>query len=207
MFPFLSPTSPLPSGSIPLNSGHTLLGAKDKTPFKLPHNLSQLIYNYFAANGVMLPGIQGLRIVRWARLKLPNGQIARSLWKEKEKCFDQLRKARNVKFICETTEKFGEVQFFFHHQTKGFAVVSIFSDPNNELLESSFQALHVCKYQGNQALQVIQVDAIHSVVAMIPFDPSPESDSISQIGQRHFMVEKFGLDMDGLRGVQDEGEE
>ena len=77
-------------------------------------------------------------------------------------------------------------------------MVSTFSDPDNELLESSFKALHVCKYWGDQALQVIRVDVIHSVVAMIPFDPQPESDSISHIGQRHFMVEKFGLDMDEL---------
>ena len=99
MFPFLSPTLPLPSGSIPLSSGHALLGAKDKNPFKLPLDLSQLISNYFAVNGVILPQPQALRLVRWARLKLPNGQIARSLWKEKEKRFDQLRKARNVKVI------------------------------------------------------------------------------------------------------------
>jgi hypothetical protein len=96
------------------------------------------------------------------------------------------------------------VQFFFYHQTKAFAVVSTFSDPDNELLEGSFQALHVCGYQGNQALQVIQVDVIHSVVAMIPFNPPPESDSTSHIGQRHFMAEKFGLDMDGLRGAREE---
>ena len=96
------------------------------------------------------------------------------------------------------------MQFYFYHQTKAFAVVSTFSDPDNELLESSFQALHVCEYWGDQALKVIQVDTIQSVVAMIPFEPPPESDSISYIGQRHFMVEKFGLDMDELRGAQEE---
>jgi len=42
----------------------------------------------------------GIRKVRrWAHLALPNGQIARSLWKEKEKYFGGLRKARNVKVI------------------------------------------------------------------------------------------------------------
>ena len=36
-------------------------------------------------------------IVRWAWLRLPNGQIARSAWKEKLKPLEQVRMARNVK--------------------------------------------------------------------------------------------------------------
>ena len=37
-------------------------------------------------------------IIRWARLRLPNGQIARSSWKEKLKSADsQVRTARNIK--------------------------------------------------------------------------------------------------------------
>ena len=34
-------------------------------------------------------------VTRWARLQLPNGQIAHSAWKEKEKAIVQI--ARNVK--------------------------------------------------------------------------------------------------------------
>ena len=34
-------------------------------------------------------------VTKWARLRLPNGQIARSAWKEKEKA--KVRIARNVK--------------------------------------------------------------------------------------------------------------
>ena len=34
-------------------------------------------------------------VTRWARLRLPNGQIARSAWKEKEKA--KVRITRNVK--------------------------------------------------------------------------------------------------------------
>ena len=34
-------------------------------------------------------------VTRWARLRLPNGQIARSAWKEKEKAKVQI--TRNVK--------------------------------------------------------------------------------------------------------------
>jgi hypothetical protein len=41
------------------------------------------------------------RIIRWARLRLPNGQIARSAWKEKMKPLEAVRMARNVKVIID----------------------------------------------------------------------------------------------------------
>jgi hypothetical protein len=40
-------------------------------------------------------------VSRWARLRLPNGQIARSAWKEMLKPLEKLRKARVVK-VCLT---------------------------------------------------------------------------------------------------------
>ena len=36
-------------------------------------------------------------IVQWARLRLPNSQIARSAWKEKLKTIEEVQMARNVK--------------------------------------------------------------------------------------------------------------
>ena len=103
MFPSFSPNSSLPSGSISLHSGYILLGAKDKNAQSISNNISHVIYNYFNAMGMILPGPQSLKLVRWARLQLPNGQIARSLWKEKEKLPGGLRKARNVKVMFNLT--------------------------------------------------------------------------------------------------------
>ena len=37
------------------------------------------------------------KVTRWARLKLPNGQVARSRWKESLKPLGKLRTACNVK--------------------------------------------------------------------------------------------------------------
>ena len=85
-------------------------------------------------------------------------------------------------------------------------MVSTFSNPDEELLQSSYQTLYVCKYQGDQALEVIEVNTICSVVAMIPFDQLLEANTISQLGWRYFMVEKFGLDMDHSREYQEENE-
>ena len=96
------------------------------------------------------------------------------------------------------------MQFFFHHQERAFAVVSTFSDPDHELLQSSHQSLYVCNYQGDQALEVIEVNSIHSVIAMVPFDQLLETTTVFQIGHRYFMVEKFGLDMDHSREHHEE---
>ena len=41
-------------------------------------------------------------VIRWARLRLPNGQVARSAWREKLKPLEKLRTARNVK-VCSIT--------------------------------------------------------------------------------------------------------
>ena len=37
------------------------------------------------------------KIARWARLRLPNGQVARSRWKESHKPLNKIRVSRNVK--------------------------------------------------------------------------------------------------------------
>ena len=97
MFPSISPIPPPPSGSISLDSGYILLGAKDKSPHVLSPHLSQVIQDNLSSTGTALPTSQTIKLIRWARLKLPNGQIARSLWKEKEKHPDRLRIARNIK--------------------------------------------------------------------------------------------------------------
>ena len=85
-------------------------------------------------------------------------------------------------------------------------MVSTFSNPDHEPLQSSYQTLYVCKYQGDQAFEVIEANTICSVVAMVPFDQPLETNTIFQIGQRYFMVAKFGLDMDYSRGFQEENE-
>lgn len=98
-FPSISPIPPFPMGSILLDSGYVLLGAKDKYSQALPPFLSQLIQQNLPTTRVTLSTSQNIKLIQWARLKLPNGQIARSLWKEKEKHSDRLRIARNIKVI------------------------------------------------------------------------------------------------------------
>lgn len=85
-------------------------------------------------------------------------------------------------------------------------MVSTFSNPDDELWRSSYQTVYVCRYQGDQGLEVIDINTICSVVAIVPFDQPQGTNGAFQTGQRYFMVEKFGLDMDYSRGHQEENE-
>ena len=86
-----------PRGSEDLDDGYVLLRARDRTPHTLVGPelaaIEHFAHEYTGIN-YEIP-----RIVRWSRLRLPNGQIARSFWKEKMKPLDQLRNSRNVKVI------------------------------------------------------------------------------------------------------------
>jgi len=86
--------------------------------------------------------------------------------------------------------RFAEVKFFFIKVfggvPNGFAIVSLYSPPNEHLLRLSHNTLIVCGYQGEQDLIVIPIESIISVVAMIPF---------RSITGSCYMVEKIGLDV------------
>lgn len=52
------------------------------------------------------------------------------------------------------------------------AMVSVYSRPDLELLQKSAQTVWSCTYHGNEALQLVSVKTIHSVVAMVPHRPN-----------------------------------
>lgn len=93
-----------------------------------------------------------------------------------------------------------EVQFYFRARlaNKNFtlALVSIFSEPDRLLFESSSGTVFSCQYRGADAYQVIEVTSILSVVSMVP---------IQQGGTpRFFLVEKLGLEMAYLAGISED---
>jgi hypothetical protein len=85
------PAKGLPTGAVDLGDGFALLRKRDRYTFSPVGGAAQAILDYLG-DGRPLP-----RIKRWARLLLPNGQIARSLWREMFKPLDQTRMSRNVK--------------------------------------------------------------------------------------------------------------
>jgi hypothetical protein len=78
--------------------GTFFLRARDASACLIDGNLGAAIRKFYEEQGYgdfeddWFP-----HIVRWARLRLPNGQIARSAWKEKLKATKDVWMARNVK--------------------------------------------------------------------------------------------------------------
>ena len=89
---------------------------------------------------------------------------------------------------------FAEVKFFFMKtfggETRGFALVSLYSPPVNYLLNHTYNTLIVCRYQGEATLEVIDTKSILSVVAMVPF-----RYAVDGLNDYYFMIEKIGLDV------------
>jgi len=100
MIPDLEPDdNKTPRGAEPLGDGYVLLRAKDSVARYLHGDENIAVRTYFEDTvGNIEPGWCA-HITRWARLQLPNGQIARSAWKEKLKPLEKVRMARNVK-VC-----------------------------------------------------------------------------------------------------------
>lgn len=73
----------------------SLRRARDESPHHLDGDAGGDIEEFLEENNGPMTGSLG--VVRWARLSLPNGQIARSLWKESRRPLNKLRTSRNVK--------------------------------------------------------------------------------------------------------------
>ena len=58
---------------------------------------SVAIRHFLTAAGIDVSPEFAILIRKWAQLSLPNGQIARSYWKEKDKQVERVRMARHVK--------------------------------------------------------------------------------------------------------------
>lgn len=100
MFPELEPnTSALPRGSYDAGDEYILLRALDSSARYAKDAESLAIASWLTEIGEKCQLVEGYRarIARWARLRLPNGQIARSAWREKQKPLNKVRMARNVK--------------------------------------------------------------------------------------------------------------
>ena len=99
----------LPRGSIQLENGYVLLRAQDQ--IRSMQGCEALAFaTYLAGQHQFHPSSNAAdwcpQIARWARLRLPNGQIARSRWKEILKPLDKIRVSRNVKVSFITSDLF-----------------------------------------------------------------------------------------------------
>jgi hypothetical protein len=98
IYPQFDRTASLPRGAQYIGSGYTLLCARDRHE-TFDELETSALKTFLLANGT--PD-QKLSIIRWARLRLPNGQIARSAWKELQNRNTQ--NSRNVKVLLTTLD-------------------------------------------------------------------------------------------------------
>ncbi|KAG1768973.1 hypothetical protein EDD22DRAFT_771576 [Suillus occidentalis] len=195
------PPKGLPEGSIDLGDGFALLRKRDRYMFSPDGAAAQAMRN-FIGDGRELP-----RIKRWARLLLPNKQIARSAWREMTKPLDQTRMSRNVKLQYDGQIRFGEVLYFTRLSVEAdidddrnwrfadVAIICLYSLPDEDLLQISSQTVVSCSRLAD--ICVVDVKQILSVVAMIPHTPRLPSGVTEA---RFFMMEKPGLDISPLSG-------
>jgi len=87
-----------PRGSNDIGDGYLLLGPKD-TDLYHPSDAEQTALNNFLSGDPDYEEIEQQSLYRWARLKLPTEQTARSRYKEVDRCPDMARTDRNVK-VC-----------------------------------------------------------------------------------------------------------
>lgn len=91
------PEDRLPRGAKDLGDGFVLLTATDNTSRDVEQCEAKAISDYLVKSGQHVAENWKPKVVRWARLRLPNGQVARSRWKEDLKPIDRIRTSRNVK--------------------------------------------------------------------------------------------------------------
>ncbi|KAF7312856.1 hypothetical protein MKEN_00969900 [Mycena kentingensis (nom. inval.)] len=201
MFPELDTTSEkeskIPRGALQLRGKLVLLGTKDSTNYSPPEDEAAAVRAHFGKGQNT-----AVRFARWARMRLPNGQIVRSTWREKIKV-GPIRISSNVKAMFEGKTVIAQIQYFFlAGEREALAVAALYEPPKRELLEKSYGTLWVSR--GIQRMVVLRDVDILTVVAMVPHTVDGED--------AFYLVEKPGLDVSRMGGFNDpeeinEGEE
>ncbi|EIW73857.1 hypothetical protein CONPUDRAFT_68274 [Coniophora puteana RWD-64-598 SS2] len=190
----------LPAASRDVGDGYIILARVERYLRPVVPLETRAISSALREHGFIVQGIPSLQ--RRARLRLPNGQIARSAWKEATMT-KGVRQSRNVKIMMphSTEPSYAEVRYYFiakiNDVTMGFAMVSLYGRPDVQLRDKSLNNIHACRYHGDTALRVINVKTIQSVVAMVPHK-FPNHNEIL-----HFAMEKPGLDVAVFGALED----
>ncbi|KAH9913444.1 uncharacterized protein B0H18DRAFT_888278, partial [Fomitopsis serialis] len=145
---------------------------------------------------------------RFARLALPNGQVARSAWKECERAVEDVRRSRNVKLNINGEMVIAEVEYYFlahieaDRPQQALALIRPYSRPNTTLLARSSQSLWASQRGSDDELTLVNVKDIQAVVAMCPLPQCALDKAGMQSGM--FLIEKLGLDILYMAGARED---
>ncbi|KAI0767543.1 hypothetical protein C8Q74DRAFT_1203821 [Fomes fomentarius] len=203
--------------SVDLGEGFVLLHPRQKGPRAVEDREDIAILCYIEdlvgtaqAHSIWIEKMQCC-VQRWGRLRLPNGQICRTAWKEVPNQMTRL--ARNVKALSplETVEfNYGEILYYFQCIIFGrlhtLAMITKYGPPQTDLFEKSYGVIWACHASRHgDGLTVIDVKSIVGCVAMIPcaslFQTAENGETV------YFAVDKLGVDIGNLGGADEPEEE
>ncbi|CDO73553.1 hypothetical protein BN946_scf185014.g23 [Trametes cinnabarina] len=201
----------VPQGAVDLGNGLTLLCPRDSTSRCIPECEAAAFRSFLVSIG---EENYVTKIRKYGRLRLPNGQVVRSAWKEKAKPLANSRISRIVKLRLDGHTEIAEVQYFCRlpmnnsESIHTVALVSLFGARDENLFARLYGTVWLCPYRGNDALRVVEVSCIQAVVAMVPdsdvvIDLSDALEPHYQKGRNYFLVEQLGLEISHRDGLMD----
>lgn len=111
IIPMIEPSSNTPpKGLLDLGQGYVLLHRWERAVHAVCPCESNTILHYLAINGIHIDSAP--LVTRWAWLHLPNGQVARSAWKENTMS-RQPRMSQNVKVMFFFDQLHSYIDFHF----------------------------------------------------------------------------------------------
>ncbi|KAJ7798489.1 hypothetical protein B0H14DRAFT_2617832 [Mycena olivaceomarginata] len=195
-----------PRGAADLGGGYALLRAMDTTSRDVRLCEHRAIVTYLEANGGTLTR-DTASVIRWARLRLPNGQIARSRWKESLKALENLRISRNIQ--VDGSSYIAEILFYIllhindDVPPKAVAMVSLYGPPHPGILAASLNTYWTAQHLRDSAIRVIDVNTIKSVVMMAPDERYKTRFHDGTEVDRWYLMEKPGLKLTERAGLEE----
>ncbi|THU78202.1 hypothetical protein K435DRAFT_888835 [Dendrothele bispora CBS 962.96] len=219
MIPDLEPEKPkLPQGAEDIGNGFALRRAQDTVARSVTNAEAEAIRTYLFDHGIQkddngthIDGNYQPLVQRWARVSLPNGQIARSRWKEDLKSINNIRMARNVKIQLAGKTEFVEIHFFISFGVGGnkfnLAVGSFYGPAHQELLCQSSGTYYSVQHFRDVDVRAFDIKNIESVVMMAP---DPRYGTVFHDGSevnRYYLMERPGLKIISKIGWEEQDEE
>ncbi|KAH9002127.1 hypothetical protein EDB86DRAFT_2801244 [Lactarius hatsudake] len=184
--------------------GYALFPRCEQYPTPLSEDKLVALMTYWRQQGWPNRDSWSKTICRWAKLRLPNGQMARSVWQE-SRILSNVRRASCIEY--NSTMRIANVEFYFymrfgesHHP---LAMVTLFSLPDKDVFSDSSKTVYLC--EPTQTRVVIPITAINMVVSMFP-EYKVDDNGVEDTGKFSLMRHAY-LEVTKYPAEEDEDEE